>query len=92
MNRLELTFYSEDLVMSAFREQARNDKEEMISAHPVSQKPDNDLQLSPLVLQGTYRYAPGTTGVLSSKSVPLEIVEAIAHPIRDVAEEEMDTA
>ncbi|GBN37242.1 hypothetical protein AVEN_139663-1, partial [Araneus ventricosus] len=42
--------------------------------------------------QGTYRYAPGTTGVLSSKSVPLEIVEAIAHPIRDVAEEEMDTA
>ncbi|GBN61774.1 Proteasome subunit beta type-7, partial [Araneus ventricosus] len=43
-------------------------------------------------IQGTYRYAPGTTAVLSSKSVPLEIVETITRSTRDASEEAMDTA
>ncbi|KAF8782127.1 proteasome subunit beta type-7-like [Argiope bruennichi] len=43
-------------------------------------------------IQGTYRYAPGTTAVLSSKTVPLEIVETVTRPTRDAAEEAMDTA
>ncbi|GBN52119.1 Proteasome subunit beta type-7 [Araneus ventricosus] len=43
-------------------------------------------------IQGTYSYAPGTTAVLSSKTVPLEIVETVTRPTRDAAEEAMDTA
>ncbi|CAL1295206.1 unnamed protein product [Larinioides sclopetarius] len=43
-------------------------------------------------LQESYRYAPGTTAVLSSKTVPVEIVEVINRPIRDDTEEEMDIA
>ncbi|CAL1275839.1 unnamed protein product [Larinioides sclopetarius] len=43
-------------------------------------------------IQGTYRYAPGTTAVLSSKTIPLEIVETVTRPVRDGTEEAMDTA
>ncbi|GBM05097.1 Proteasome subunit beta type-7 [Araneus ventricosus] len=43
-------------------------------------------------IQGTYSYAPGTTAVLSSKTVPLEIVETVIRSTRDAAEEAMDTA
>ncbi|GIY88173.1 proteasome subunit beta type-7 [Caerostris darwini] len=38
-------------------------------------------------IQGTYRYAPGTTAVLSSKTVPLEIVEVVRPVVNDDAME-----